>query len=84
MKTDLKNREQARKLLNEYHELERAENHFEGRYDLKISVTFNSIICSGKVPAPSVTIPLNNSEREYMKEYIKRRMAAIEKELEKL
>lgn len=83
MKTDLKNREQARKLLNEYHQLEKAWEHFK-RYDLNISVTFNSIICSGKVPAPSVTIPLNNSEREYMKEYIQRRMDEIDKELEKL
>lgn len=83
MKTDSANREKARKLLNEYHELEMAQKHFE-RYHLNISVTFNSLLFSDKVAAPPTTIPLDVSEREYMKEYIKRRMAEIDKELEEL
>ena len=83
MKTNQLNREKARKLLNEYHQLELAEMHFE-RYHLNISVTFNSLLFSGKVPAPSVTFPLNDSERNYIKEYIKRRKEEIDKELEEL
>jgi len=83
MKINHPNREKARNLLNEYHQLQLVEQHLE-RCTLKISVTFSSQILSGAVQAPSTTIPLADSEYKYMREYIKRRKIEIDKELEKL
>ena len=83
MKTDFTNIEKARKLLNEYHQLELATKHFD-RYALDITVQFDSLLFRDRNAGTTCSFPLDESEYDYIKEYILRRMKKIEKILEDL